>query len=94
MEGHRREGPMVGRLLGETDPKRQKIHQETVGRTSLNYDELNTLVVTCHRVSGGYGGQTCFELFRNFIKFFAVSFVLCELILSQAFEECSSALQG
>ena len=23
-----REGPMVGRLLGETDPKREKIHQE------------------------------------------------------------------
>ena len=45
-------------------------------------------------VSGGYGGQTCFELVRNFIKFFAVSFVLCQLILSQALEECSSALRG
>ena len=45
-------------------------------------------------VSGDYGGQTCFELVRNFIKFFAVSFVLCQLILSQALEECSSALRG
>ena len=40
------------------------------------------------------GGWTCFELVRNFSKLFAVSFVLCQLILLQALQECSSALRG
>lgn len=44
MEVHRTEGLMVGRLLGETHSKCVKIHQEN-SRMSLNYDELNTLVV-------------------------------------------------
>ena len=35
---------MVGRLQGETYPKCVKIHQEN-SRISLNYDELNALVV-------------------------------------------------
>ena len=40
MEVHRKEAPMVGRLLGETGPKHGKIHQENSRK-----DVWNTLVV-------------------------------------------------
>ena len=42
--------PWWGRLLGEINPESQAMSEKSLGRTTLSYDELNTLLVEIESV--------------------------------------------